>query len=80
MRVPNFEEVIRFHGHSCPGLAFGYRVAGAAMPRLLADRAVDEDLVAVVENNSCADKVMAARMVGAGTTAMCIPCAARREF
>lgn len=54
MRVSNFEEIIRFHGHSCPGLAFGYRVAGAAMRRLLADRAEDEDLVAVVENNSCA--------------------------
>lgn len=54
MRIPDLEEVIRFHGHSCPGLAFGYRVTAAAMGRLLADRAVDEDLVAVVENNSCA--------------------------
>lgn len=54
MQYIDFGEVIRFHGHSCPGLAFGYRVAGAALRRLLTDRAIDEDLVAVVENSSCA--------------------------
>ena len=54
MKGSTFEAVIGFHGHSCPGLAFGFRVAEAAMRRLLTDRAEDEELVAVVENNSCA--------------------------
>jgi formylmethanofuran dehydrogenase subunit E len=29
-----FEDSIRFHGHTCPGLASGYRAATAAMEAL----------------------------------------------
>ena len=54
MRDVSLDEVIAFHGHSCPGLAFGYRVASAALERLAAGRSEDEELVAIVENNSCA--------------------------
>ena len=48
-----FEDVIQFHGHACPGLAIGYRVAILALKEL-GLRAKDEELVAFVENNSCA--------------------------
>ena len=48
-----FEEIVRFHGHSCPGVAIGYRMAKAAMGRLLEARAKDEEIVAIVENNAC---------------------------
>jgi formylmethanofuran dehydrogenase subunit E len=48
-----YEEIIQFHGHECPGLAMGYRVATAAMERLESIRAEDEELVAVVENDAC---------------------------
>ena len=48
-----FEETIKFHGHACPGLAIGFRVANLALKEL-GLRARDEELVAVVENNSCA--------------------------
>ena len=48
-----FEEVVRFHGHSCPGVAMGYRMAKAAMERLSEARAEDEEIVAIVENNAC---------------------------
>jgi len=48
-----FKDVVSFHGHACPGLALGYRVALAALDKL-GNRAVDEELVAIVENNSCA--------------------------
>ncbi len=41
-----------FHGHVCPGLAYGVRVARAALERL-GRRAEDEELVAVVETDSC---------------------------
>lgn len=51
---PTFEAAARFHGHTCPGLAFGFRVAQAAMRELGLKRAYDEELVAVVENDSCA--------------------------
>ena len=48
-----FKDVADFHGHTCPGLALGYRVALFALDKL-GNRAVDEELVAIVENNSCA--------------------------
>ena len=48
-----YDEVVAFHGHSCPGLALGYRVALRAL-REFRGRSEDEELVAVVENNSCA--------------------------
>ena len=50
----DLREAIQFHGHLCPGLALGYRVAKAALRELNADRPQDEELVAVVENDSCA--------------------------
>jgi len=46
-------DTIQFHGHLCPGLALGYRVAKAALRELKADRPRDEELVAIVENDSC---------------------------
>jgi len=50
---PSFDDVVKFHGHSCPGLAIGYRMACAAMQALSAFRSEDEEVVAIVENNSC---------------------------
>lgn len=50
----DLREAIQFHGHLCPGLALGYRVAMAALRELKADRPRDEELVAIVENDSCA--------------------------
>ena len=47
------DEVVRFHGHLCPGLAIGFRAAKLALERLGAQRAKDEELIAVVENDSC---------------------------
>ena len=44
--------VIDFHGHWCPGLATGIRVAEVALEEI--GRAGDEDIVAVAESDSCA--------------------------
>ncbi len=52
--LPTIEDAERFHGHMCPGLALGYRVAVEALAALGCQRAEDEELVAVVENDSCA--------------------------
>jgi formylmethanofuran dehydrogenase subunit E len=49
----DYAQIVRFHGHSCPGLAVGYRMAQAAMAELWPGRAADEELVAIVENNAC---------------------------
>jgi formylmethanofuran dehydrogenase subunit E len=50
----DLRDAIQFHGHLCPGLTLGYRVAKAALRELKVDRPHDEELVAVVENDSCA--------------------------
>ena len=47
------DEVVKFHGHLCPGLVMGYRVAKYA-EELFKDRPEDEELVVVIENRSCA--------------------------
>ena len=47
-----FADVVKFHGHACPGLAFGFRVSQTALAET--SRSEDEELVAIVENNSCA--------------------------
>jgi len=45
------ERVIAFHGHWCPGLAIGIRVAELALSEV--GKAGDEDIVAVVETDMC---------------------------
>jgi len=50
---PSFEECVAFHGHACPGLAIGYRVATTAMKRLGVARPYDEELVCVAETDAC---------------------------
>lgn len=50
-----FDDVVKFHGHSCPGLVFGYRVAMAALKEMdMENISEDEEVVAIVENDSCA--------------------------
>jgi len=49
----NYDEMVAFHGHSCPGLAIGYRMTVAAMAFLAQYRSEDEELVAITENNAC---------------------------
>jgi formylmethanofuran dehydrogenase subunit E len=49
----DFAEAVRFHGHVCPGLAIGFRASTIAMSHLGAERAEDEELIAIVENDSC---------------------------
>ena len=47
-----FNEVVKFHGHSCPGLAIGFRAALIAIDNGFS-KSEDEELIAIVENNSC---------------------------
>jgi len=48
-----YKEILAFHGHECPGIAMGYRMAKAALTELIALRSKDEELVAIVENDAC---------------------------
>jgi formylmethanofuran dehydrogenase subunit E len=47
------DRVIAFHGHLCPGLMTGVRVARIALSKI-GPHAVDEEVVAVVETDNCA--------------------------
>ncbi|MBW2144681.1 MAG: TraR/DksA C4-type zinc finger protein [Deltaproteobacteria bacterium] len=49
----DFKNCADFHGHICPGLSIGYRAARAGLDWLKEHRALDEELVAIVETNSC---------------------------
>ena len=48
-----FSEVGRLHGHLCPGVTLGYCASKIALQELRAGRDVDEQLVAIVENDAC---------------------------
>lgn len=47
----DFKKAAEFHGHICPGLAMGYRVAKYAKEHYA--RSKDEELVCIAENKSC---------------------------
>jgi len=51
--MKNFKDVVKFHGHICPGLALGYRVSNFIVKEF-GKKAHDEEIVAIVENSSCA--------------------------
>ena len=53
MEKTPWEKVVEFHGHTCPGVAYGYRAALEALARMEIDPAEDEELVAIVETDSC---------------------------
>ncbi len=48
-----WEQAAEFHGHTCPGLAIGFKAAEAAIRELGYTRDIDEEMVAIVENDSC---------------------------
>lgn len=47
-------ECVNFHGHLCPGLVYGYRVANEAIKLLGIEKSEDEEIVCICENDSCA--------------------------
>ncbi|MBN2549192.1 MAG: TraR/DksA C4-type zinc finger protein [Anaerolineales bacterium] len=49
----DISQVQAFHGHMCPGLAIGIRVAEKALQEM-GERPGDEQVVAIVETNNCA--------------------------
>ena len=46
------DEVTRFHGHMCPGLAMGIRAAEVALEEI-GPHSADEEVVAIVETDMC---------------------------
>lgn len=50
----DLKKCVEFHGHICPGLVYGYRVAKEAKRLMKLRRSIDEEVVAICENDSCA--------------------------
>jgi len=53
MAREDFKRCQAFHGHLCGGLAIGYIAATAGLAWLKEQRALDEELAAVVETDAC---------------------------
>ena len=53
LQSDRFRKCVDFHGHACPGLAIGFQAAEILMGRLGPSRAMDEELVAIVETDAC---------------------------
>ena len=53
MQTDDFKRCAAFHGHICPGLSLGFKAAKAAMEHLNENRSVDEEIIAIVENDAC---------------------------
>ena len=51
--IRSFEDAVAFHGHTCPGIAIGYRVSQIALEMFDYDPTKDEDLVCIAENDAC---------------------------
>lgn len=49
----DLKPVVAFHGHLCPGVLIGYRASKVGLEKLRSGRSEDEELVAIVENDSC---------------------------
>jgi len=63
----DFKEAAEFHGHICPGIAIGYRIAKYVKEHY--PRSQDEELVCIAENKSCsidAIQFMLGRTAGKG--------------
>lgn len=48
-----WEKAVDFHGHECGGLALGVRAAIEAQSRFNLEKAADEEIVCVTENDAC---------------------------
>ncbi len=55
MPLPDdLQRCVDFHGHLCPGVVIGYLAARVGMRALSVARAYDEEMIAIVENDTCA--------------------------
>ncbi|MEG0663292.1 MAG: FmdE family protein, partial [Anaerovoracaceae bacterium] len=48
-----WEECVAFHGHVCGGLTIGFKAAIYALELMKTERAGDEELVCIAENDAC---------------------------
>jgi len=52
--IEKWQKAAKFHGHECPGLAIGFKACQALEEHFPTGASVDEELVCVTENDTCA--------------------------
>lgn len=68
MELTPWESVVKFHGHTCPGLAIGFRVAQIALRELFSNKIPLEKRWAIVESGSCCCGIDAVQLLVGCTT------------
>ncbi len=53
MGKTEWQRAVDFHGHSCPGLAIGYKAVEAVKVKMGVTFSLDEEVVCVTENDAC---------------------------
>ena len=53
MGKSDWQKAVEFHGHSCPGLAIGFKAVEAVKEKMGVTFSLDEELVCVTENDAC---------------------------
>ncbi|ADQ03802.1 formylmethanofuran dehydrogenase subunit E region [Caldicellulosiruptor owensensis OL] len=53
MKKELWQKCVEFHGHSCPGLAIGFRACEAATEKLDLTFSKDEEVVCITETDAC---------------------------
>ncbi len=53
MGKTDWQKAVEFHGHSCPGLAIGFKAVKAAQEKMGIAFSSDEEVVCVTENDAC---------------------------
>lgn len=53
MKKTDWEKAVKFHGHSCPGLAIGFKAVEAVREKMAVSFSSDEEVVCVTENDAC---------------------------
>lgn len=51
--MKSYDEAVKFHGHTCGGLAMGYKACELAIEKLGLSFSEDEEIVCITETDSC---------------------------
>ena len=51
--MATYDEIVKFHGHECTGLAIGYRMASVGLKAIESARSENEEIVSIVANDAC---------------------------
>jgi formylmethanofuran dehydrogenase subunit E len=79
--MKKFSEAVAFHGHTCGGLAMGYKACELAVEKLGLTFSEDEEIVCITETDSCTiDAIQVVLGCTAGKGNLIINCWGKNAF